>query len=113
MMNHLQDSAAVPAYGMRARSGALGAAQNAFWYGGGDEFDVAAAYAYHLAESQAFVDGNKRTGAAAAIIFPSLSGIDFPQDDGSVYRAMIDIANKKLDKKGLANVPRVLARKIN
>jgi len=31
-----------------------------------DLFEMAAAYAFHLAESQAFLDGNKRTGLAAA-----------------------------------------------
>jgi len=31
------------------------------WYGHGNLFDIAAAYAFHVAESQAFVDGNKRT----------------------------------------------------
>jgi death-on-curing protein len=40
---------------------APGSAQNAFWYGHGNLFDIAAAYAFHVAESQAFVDGNKRT----------------------------------------------------
>jgi len=34
-------------------------------------FEMAAAYAFHLAESQAFVDGNKRTGLAAAYMFGS------------------------------------------
>ena len=29
-----------------------------------DIFEMAAAYAFHLAESQAFVDGSKRTGLA-------------------------------------------------
>lgn len=31
-------------------------------------FEMAAAYALHLAESQAYVDGNKRTGAASALV---------------------------------------------
>jgi death-on-curing protein len=88
---------------------ALGSAQNAFWYGGGNLFDIAAAYAFHIAESQAFLDGNKRTAASAAIAFLRVNGTGFPQDDGSVYRAMIQIAEKKLDKPGLAAVLRVLA----
>ncbi len=87
---------------------ALGSAQNAFWYGRGDLFDIAAAYAFHIAESQAFIDGNKRTAAAAAIVFLMHNGIPFPKDDGSLYRAMIDIANKRLDKAGLAAVLREL-----
>jgi death-on-curing protein len=90
---------------------ALGSAQNAFWYGHGNLFEIAAAYAFHIAESQSFVDGNKRTAAAAAIAFLRVNGIRFPKDDGSVYRAMIQIAEKRLDKPGLAAVLRVLVEK--
>jgi len=90
---------------------ALGSAQNAFWYGRGNVFDIAAAYAFHIAESQAFVDGNKRTAAAAAISFLRLNGIRFPKDDGSVYKAMIEIAEKRLDKAGLAVVLCLLVEK--
>ena len=92
---------------------ALGSAQNAFWYGHGSLFDIAAAYAFHIAESQAFVDGNKRTAAAAAISFLRLNDIRFPKDDGSVYKAMIEIAEKRLDKAGLAAVLRLLVEKQN
>lgn len=35
---------------------ALASAMNTWNYSGGDAFDVAAAYAFHLAESQAFLD---------------------------------------------------------
>ena len=37
-------------------------------------FTMAAAYAYHIAENQPFVDGNKRTGLAAALVFLALNG---------------------------------------
>ena len=88
---------------------AVGAARNTFWYGRGDLYEIAAAYAFHIAESQAFVDGNKRTATAAAISFLTANGVQFPKDDGSLYRAMIEIANKQLDKVGLANVLRRLS----
>lgn len=88
---------------------ALGSARNVFWYGRGDVYEIAAAYAFHIAESQAFSDGNKRTGAAAAITFLTVNGVRFPKDDGSVYRAMIEVAKKRLDKNGLASVIRRLA----
>jgi death-on-curing protein len=88
---------------------ALGSARNVFWYGHGDTYEIAAAYAFHIAESQAFLDGNKRTGASAAIAFLTVNGVRFPKDDGSVYRAMIEIAEKRLDKNGLAGVIRRLA----
>ena len=85
---------------------ALGSAQNAYWYGRGGVFEIAAAYAFHIAESQAFVDGNKRTAAASAIIFLRLNNVPFPRDDGSIYAGMIEIAEKRLDKAGLAAVLR-------
>ena len=88
---------------------ALASAQNAFWLGRGGLFEIAAAYAFHIAQSQAFVDGNKRTAVASAISFLRKNGIRFPKEDGSVHRAMIEIAQKELDKTGLAAVLRQLA----
>ena len=54
---------------------ALAAAVNTYFYGYGDLFDIAAAYAYHLAESQAFLDGNKRTAVASALTFLEANGV--------------------------------------
>ena len=85
---------------------ALGSARNAYWYGGGDIYEIAAAYAFHVAESQAFIDGNKRTGAASALAFLMRNGVDAPVDDGTFYNALMDIANKRLDKVGLIEVIR-------
>ncbi len=34
-----------------------------------DVFSMAAAYAFHVAENQPFVDGNKRTGLLCAVVF--------------------------------------------
>ena len=36
--------------------------------------EMAAAYLYHLVENHPFVDGNKRVGAMAALIFLDLNG---------------------------------------
>jgi len=44
---------------------AMASAVNTYVYGAVDLFEVAATYAFHLAESQPFLDGNKRVGAAA------------------------------------------------
>jgi death-on-curing protein len=90
---------------------ALGSAQNTFWYERGGLFEIAAAYAFHIAQSQAFVDGNKRTAVASAISFLRKNGIRFPKDDGSLYRTMIEIAEKRLDKTGLAAAIKQLAEK--
>jgi death on curing protein len=80
---------------------ALGSAQNALWYGRGDLFQVAAAYAFHLAESQAFLAGNKRTAVASAIALLARNGSHFPKDDGTLYKAMIEIAQKNWTKTAL------------
>lgn len=85
---------------------ALAAAQNTHFYGFGDIHDVAASYAFHLAESQAFLDGNKRTGMGAALTFLLLNGCEDKGDDLALYDAMISIACRKLDKAGLAELLR-------
>jgi death-on-curing protein len=82
--------------------------QNAWFYGQGDLFEVAAAYAFHLAESQAFLDGNKRTGMAAAITFLKLNGKVLTGHVDELYQAMIAIAQRRLDKPGLAALLRKL-----
>ncbi len=84
---------------------------NTWFYGRGDLYDVAAAYAFHIAEAQAFIDGNKRTAVAAALSFLGKNGEPVLEDDGSIYQAMIDIANHRLDKPGLAAIFRRLAGK--
>ena len=42
----------------------------------GDFYEIAAAYAFHVAESQAYFDGNKRTRVQAAADFLDINGID-------------------------------------
>lgn len=88
---------------------AVASARNTFLYGGDDLFDVAAAYAYHLAESQAFLDGNKRTAVAAALTFLDMNAECRRPDPGEFEAAMIAVAEKRLDKRGLAAKFRGLA----
>lgn len=88
---------------------ALGAAKSAYYYGGGDFFDVAAAYAFHIAQAQAFLDGNKRTAIATALTFLTANGFSRPPTAGFIqqlYDAMIAIAERRMDKPGLAKVMR-------
>ncbi len=48
-----------------------------------DIYEMAAAYLYHLVQNHPFIDGNKRVGAVAALVFLALNGYDFqaPEDD--------------------------------
>ena len=71
--------------------------------GAGDLYEIAAAYAFHIAESQAYLDGNKRTGVQAAADFLEINGIDTgPLPELATYEAMIRVAVHELDRSGLA-----------
>jgi death-on-curing protein len=83
---------------------ALAAAKNILFYAGGDWFDVAAGYAFHLAESQAFIDGNKRTAVVAALVFLAKNGIYATPATWELYNLMIDVAEKKKNKADLAEI---------
>jgi death on curing protein len=77
----------------------------AHFYGQGDHAAIAAAYAFHLAQNQPFIDGNKRAAMSAALTFLELNGFDVSRlNGGDLYDAMIAIAEKRLDKAGLAAV---------
>lgn len=85
---------------------ALASAQNTWYYGRGDLYDIAAAYAFHIAESQALLDGNKRTAISTAIAFLTANDCEDNGDDVVLYEAMIAIAKRQLDKAGLAELLR-------
>lgn len=67
-------------------------------------YEMAAAYAFHIAENQPFVDGNKRTALASALVFLDLNLIEINDPNELLYSAMIDIAQKRLQKSGLAKL---------
>lgn len=67
-------------------------------------FELAAAYAFHIAENQPFVDGNKRTALAAALVFLDWHHIEINDPNEELYDAMIGLAKKTLDKSGLAKL---------
>ena len=84
---------------------ALAQPMHMFAYGQGDLFDLAAAYAYHLAENQPFIDGNKRTAITTALAFLEFNDVSTSAiGSAELYDAMIAIAEKRLDKAGLAGV---------
>ena len=67
-----------------------------------DRFAMAAAYAFHIAQNQPFVDGNKRTGLLAALVFLELNGVVIADPGGRLYDAMMAVAERRLDKAGMA-----------
>lgn len=61
-------------------------------------YEMAAAYLFHLVKNHPFIDGNKRVGAVAALVFLALNGFDFtaPQDKFTDF--VISVAKGDLDK---------------
>ena len=60
--------------------------------------EMAAAYLYHLVENHPFVDGNKRVGAMAALIFLDLNGYDFDASDAEFTDMVLKVAGGKMLK---------------
>jgi death-on-curing protein len=88
---------------------ALGAAMNDFYYAAADLAGIAAAYAFHIAQAQAFLDGNKRTAIGAALVFLERSGVETRTEWGDeLYDALHAVAEKRMDKSILAELIRSL-----
>lgn len=73
-----------------------------------DLFEMAAAYAFHICQNHPFVDGNKRTALAAALVFLELNDISLSDPEEKLYHSMMSLASGTLDKAGLAVVLREL-----
>lgn len=65
---------------------------------------VAAAYLFHLCQNHAFIDGNKRVGASAAITFLLMNDQEplFEQDE--LVTLVMSVASGVLDTPGLIEV---------
>ena len=61
-------------------------------------FDMAAAYLFHLVQNHPFVDGNKRTGAATAIIFLTLNGVRIRNDENGLVDTTLSVIEGTLSK---------------
>jgi len=57
----------------------------------------AAAYGFFIAESQAFVDGNKRTAAIAMLAFLDLNGYQFHQTDDEMETVILGLGDPESD----------------
>ena len=75
-----------------------------------DDFEMAAAYAFHICKNHPFLDGNKRTALDTALIFLGLNGINFRKPKEMFIEIMLSVAEGKLTKKALARVFRDLPK---
>lgn len=66
-------------------------------------YQMAAAYYYHISESQGFSDGNKRTGFLALFAFLKLNGCDLTIPDDYLWPILLDVASGTKSKGELAD----------
>lgn len=60
--------------------------------------EKAAAYAFCLIQNHPFVDGNKRTGEAAMMMFLELNGYEFIEDEPTIAQVIADLAAGVIEK---------------
>jgi death-on-curing protein len=78
--------------------------QHTYHIGGGDLYEIAAAYAFHIVADHPYWDGNKRTGALAAIEFLETNGVDtsgLPEQQ--TYESLIKVADHQMNRFELAD----------
>jgi death-on-curing protein len=66
-------------------------------------FEMAAAYLFHIVQNHPFVDGNKRSGAVAALLFLELNTIGIAAPVGSIYELTIAVANGLAEKREITD----------
>jgi death on curing protein len=63
-----------------------------------DYVEMAATYLYHLVQNHPFIDGNKRAGAATALTFLELNGIETKIPNRALIDIVLSIAQGKMEK---------------
>lgn len=67
-----------------------------------DVYEMAAAYLFHLVRNHPFLDGNKRAGAVAAMVFLALNGYDFDTPEDDLAEMVLAVARGELNKAEVA-----------
>jgi death on curing protein len=65
--------------------------------------EMASAYLFHIARNHPFVDGNKRTALACALLFLEINACTLVADQLKTYELVMDVAAGKADKAALYN----------
>ena len=68
-----------------------------------DLAEMAAAYLFYINKNHPFIDGNKRTAAAAAVIFLDTNGIDFAAPADALTAITLAVAAGTADKADAAD----------
>jgi death on curing protein len=60
--------------------------------------EMAAACLFHIVRDHPFIDGNKRTGAVAALVFLLLNGCSFHAPESKLVEMVVAVASGSLSK---------------
>ena len=74
-----------------------------------DLYEMAAAYLYHIIQNHPFLDGNKRTGATAAIVFLAINGMKVKAEEEGLVDITLRVASGLAGKKDAAAFLRSIA----
>src|SRR3989304_3137152 len=66
-----------------------------------DICEMAAAYLFHIIRNHPFVDGNKRTGAVAALVFLMMNGFEIHASEESMEKMVRSVADGETGKAGV------------
>ena len=61
-------------------------------------WEMAAAYLFHIVSNHPFIDGNKRVGLLAALVFLELNGITLTQGSEELYELTMAVAAGRMTK---------------
>jgi len=60
--------------------------------------EMASAYAFHISQNHPFIDGNKRTALASALVFLDINGYVFTCAEDKIYEVMMKVAKSEMKK---------------
>jgi death-on-curing protein len=76
-----------------------------------DLFEMAAAYLFHIVRNHPFVDGNKRAGTVAAVVFLALNGEEVRVTNTALVQIVLSVARGETGKSGIAEFLRKHSRR--
>ena len=81
---------------------ALARPRQQFAYASPDIIEMATAYTAGIVKNRPVVDGNKRAGFVAGVLFLELNGFDFTASEALATQAVLELAAGTIDETGFA-----------
>ncbi|MBI3313833.1 MAG: type II toxin-antitoxin system death-on-curing family toxin [Candidatus Omnitrophica bacterium] len=75
-----------------------------------DLYEMASAYAFHICQNHPFIDGNKRSALAVALVFLEINGISLRDPKGYLLDGVLKLASGQMNKKEFSKILRKLPK---